>query len=76
MLFARRIDDIEPFRVVEILDKARALQAAGRDIVHLEVGEPDFQTLRPIIDAGRSALDRGLTQYSEALGIPPLRRAI
>ena len=76
MPFARRLDDIEPFRVVEILDRARALQAAGRDIVHLEVGEPDFATLRPIVEAGMAALDRGFTHYSEALGIPPLRRAI
>lgn len=74
--FADRINDIEPFRVVEILDRARELQAQGRDIIHLEVGEPDFATLRPIIEAGRQALDREQTYYSAALGLPALRQAI
>lgn len=74
--FARRLDDIEPFRVVEVLTRAKALAAAGRDIVHLAAGEPDFATAQPIIEAGREALARGATYYSEAAGIPALREAI
>lgn len=74
--FARRLADIEPFRVVEVLARARALEAAGRDIVHLEAGEPDFSTARPIIEAARDALDRGHTSYSAATGLPQLREAI
>ncbi len=75
-LFADRIKDIEPFRVVEILDRAKQLQAQGRDIIHLEVGEPDFETADPIIKAGLASLARGETHYSQAAGIPPLRQAI
>lgn len=74
--FARRLDDIEPFRVVEVLTRAKALAAAGRDIVHMAAGEPDFATAQPIIEAGRQALARGATHYSEAAGIPVLREAI
>ena len=73
---ARRLDDIEPFRVMEILARARELQAQGRDIIHLEVGEPDFSTPEPIIEAGIAALRAGLTHYTPALGLPELRRAI
>ena len=45
--FARRVDDIEPFRVVEVLARATELARAGRDIVHLAAGEPDFATAAP-----------------------------
>ncbi len=74
--FAERIKDIEPFRVVEVLDRAKQLQAEGRDIVHLEAGEPDFSTAEPIITAGQAALGRGETYYSQAAGIPELRQKI
>ena len=74
--YARRLDDIEPFHVVEVLTRARALAASGRDIVHLAAGEPDFATAGPIVEAGRQALARGATHYSEAAGIPALREAI
>lgn len=62
--------------MVEVLDRAKQLQAQGRDIVHLEAGEPDFATAGPIIQAGRAALAEGKTGYSQAAGIPELRRAI
>jgi len=75
-LFAKRLLDIEPFRVVEVLARATALAAQGRDIVHLEAGEPDFSTARPIIEAAKTALDRGQTFYTQATGIPELREAI
>ena len=74
--FARRVDEIEPFRVVEVLARATELSAAGRDIVHMAAGEPDFATAAPIIEAGRAALARGATYYSQAAGIPELREAL
>lgn len=73
---ARRGQDIEPFRVMAILAQARALEAQGRDIVHLEIGEPDFPTPAPIVEAGIAALRAGQTHYTPALGLPALRRAI
>ncbi len=75
-LYAKRLRDIEPFRVVEVLTRAKALAAQGRDIVHLEAGEPDFSTARPVVEAAKAALDRGLTAYTPATGIPELREAI
>lgn len=74
--YARRLLDIEPFRVVEVLTRAKALAAQGRDIVHLEAGEPDFSTAQPIVDAAKAALERGLTAYTPATGIPELREAV
>lgn len=76
MLPAVRADDIEPFRVMAILARARELEAAGRDIIHLEIGEPDFATPAPIIEAGITALRAGQTHYTPALGLPALRTAI
>lgn len=61
---------------MELLAQAKALQAEGRDIVHLEVGEPDFSTAAPILEAGRQALADHHTQYTQALGLPALREAI
>ncbi len=74
--FARRLQDIEPFRVVEVLQRATELEAAGRDIVYLVAGEPDFATAAPIVQAGRRALAQGHTYYSQAGGIPQLREAL
>jgi len=74
--FAKRLQDIEPFRVVEVLTRARELERTGRSIMHLEAGEPDFATADPIIRAGQAALARGATGYSQAAGIPELREAI
>lgn len=73
---AQRADDIEPFRVMAILARARELEAAGRDIIHLEIGEPDFATPTPVIEAGIAALRAGHTHYTPALGLPALRSAI
>lgn len=74
--FADRLKGIEPFRVVEVLEKANELDAEGRDIVHMEAGEPDFCTAQPIIDAAKQALDDGATYYTSALGLPELRQKI
>lgn len=73
---AQRMRDIAPFHVMEIQKRARALEDQGRDIVHLEIGEPDFPTPQPVIDAGKRALDAGRIAYTPALGIPELRQAI
>lgn len=73
---ARRAREIEPFRVMAILARAREMEAQGRDIVHLEIGEPDFPTPAPIVEAGMAALQAGYTHYTPALGLPALRQAI
>ncbi len=67
---------IEPFHVMAILARARELEAQGREVVHMEVGEPDFPTPEPIVEAGRRALEAGRTRYTPALGLPALREAI
>ncbi len=61
---------------MDILARARAMEAAGRSVIHLEVGEPDFATPEPIVAAGIAALRAGLTHYTPALGLPDLRAAI
>jgi aspartate/methionine/tyrosine aminotransferase len=60
----------------EVLARARALEAQGRDIVHLEIGEPDFDTPANIRDAAKRALDQGYTHYGPSAGLPELREAI
>jgi aspartate/methionine/tyrosine aminotransferase len=61
---------------MDILARARALEAEGRDIVHMEIGEPDFPTPAPVVAAGIAALEAGHTHYTPALGLPELRAAI
>ena len=73
---AARLADIEPFHVVELLTRARQLEAEGRDIIHMEVGEPDFPTPEPIANAAIAAIRSGKTLYTQALGLPELREAI
>jgi aspartate/methionine/tyrosine aminotransferase len=73
---ASRLADIEPFHVVELLTRARKLEAEGRDIIHMEVGEPDFPTPEPIAEAAIAAIRAGHTLYTPALGLPELRAAI
>lgn len=73
---AARMSGIAPFHVMDILARARAMEAEGRDIVHMEVGEPDFSTPAPIIEAGIRSLQMGKTHYTPALGLAELREAI
>lgn len=73
---ARRVAGIEPFRVVQILERARELERGGRHVVHFEVGEPDFPTAPTIVAAGVEAMSAGRTGYTQALGLPALRAAI
>ena len=75
-MITKRASDISPFYVMDILAQAKQLEAQGRDIIHMEVGEPDFDTPKPIIDAGIAALKAGKTHYTPALGLPELREAI
>lgn len=73
---AQRLASIQPFHVMDILARARALEAAGRSIIHMEIGEPDFPTADAIVAAGVAALQAGKTHYTPALGLPELRGAI
>ena len=73
---AQRMGEIEPFYVMELLGRARELEAEGRSIIHMEVGEPDFTTPQPILDAAQQALSEGKTHYTPALGLPELRQAV
>jgi aspartate/methionine/tyrosine aminotransferase len=73
---AARMAAIAPFEVMEIQTLARAQEALGRDVIHLEIGEPDFRTPAPIVEAARRALDTQPMNYTSALGMAPLREAI
>ncbi|MBG6286051.1 pyridoxal phosphate-dependent aminotransferase [Pseudomonas nitroreducens] len=74
--FSARSRAIEPFHVMALLARANELQAAGHDVIHLEIGEPDFTTAAPIVEAGQQALANGHTRYTAARGLPALREAI
>ena len=76
MSLATRMEGIAPFHVMELMAKAQTLEAAGRDIIHMEVGEPDFPTPQPILDAAQRFLAGGHVHYTSALGLPALREAI
>jgi len=71
-----RAAEVRPFYVMDLLARAQQLEAEGRSVLHLEVGEPDFPTPQPIIDAGISALRKLKTHYTPALGLPELRQLI
>lgn len=73
---ADRMAHIEPFHVMNLLAKAKQLEAQGRHIVHMEIGEPDFITPQPIIRAAEAALKEGKTHYTPAIGLMPLREKI
>jgi aspartate/methionine/tyrosine aminotransferase len=68
--------DIEPFHVVVLVTRAKELEAQGRSIVNMVIGEPDFATPQPIVDAGVEALRRNQIRYSPSLGTASLRRAL
>ena len=76
LAIADRMAEIQPFHVMELLTRARALEATGRSIVHMEIGEPDFPTPQPVIDAGIAAIQSGAVHYTPAAGLPQLRTAI
>ncbi|HDS1316781.1 TPA: pyridoxal phosphate-dependent aminotransferase, partial [Stenotrophomonas maltophilia] len=74
--YSRRSHEIAPFHVMSLLARAQALEQAGHDVIHLEIGEPDFTTAEPIVRAGQAALAAGHTRYTAARGLPALRQAI
>ncbi len=76
MKLAERMNRIGVETAFEVLVRARALEAQGRDIIHLEIGEPDFDTPRHIVEAGKQALDQGWTHYGPTQGLLELREAI
>jgi aspartate aminotransferase len=76
MKLAERMNRIGVETAFEVLVRARALEAQGRDIIHLEIGEPDFDTPRHIVEAAKQALDQGWTHYGPTQGLPELREAI
>jgi aspartate aminotransferase len=76
MKLAGRMSRIGTESAFEVLRRARALEAQGRSIIHLEIGEPDFPTPKHIIEAGKAALDQGFTHYGPTQGLPELRTAI
>jgi aspartate/methionine/tyrosine aminotransferase len=73
---ANRTSRITPFHVMALLSRAKQLEAAGRDVIHMEIGEPDFPTPQPIIDAGIKCLHTGNIKYTPAAGLPELREKI
>lgn len=73
---SKRAHNISPFHVMDILAQAKALAKQGKPVFHLEIGEPDFATAQPIVDAGITALKQLKTHYTPALGLPELRHAI
>ena len=70
------IENVSPFRVMTVMRRAAELEAEGHKVVHMEVGEPDFATALPIVEAAKRALEKGLTKYTSAPGIAELREAI
>jgi aspartate/methionine/tyrosine aminotransferase len=76
MHLAQRISRLGVESAFDVLVRARALEAKGRSVIHLEIGEPDFPTPAHIIDAAKQALDEGWTHYGPTQGLPELREAI
>ena len=75
-MISKRCTNLKPFYVMEILERAKELEKSGRKIIHLEIGEPDFDTPACVKQAACQAMDRGETHYTHSLGIPELRQAI
>ena len=73
---AERMSRLGTETAFEVLNKARALERQGKNIIHLEIGEPDFDTPKNVVDAGVKALQGGWTHYGPSAGLPELRQAI
>ena len=71
-----RMADLGTESAFEVLARARALEATGRSIVHLQIGEPDFETAPHIVEAGAKALRDGFTHYGPTAGLPILRESV
>lgn len=75
-MVTKRSEEIPPFIVMEVMEKAASMEREGEDIIHLEVGEPDFDTPECIKEAAIKAIRDGKTHYTHSLGLPELREAI
>ncbi len=73
---AERMSRLGTETAFEVLNRARALERQGKEIIHLEIGEPDFDTPKNVVDAGINALRKGWTHYGPSAGLPELREAI
>ena len=73
---ANRVEQISPFQVMAILGRAKEIQAQGVDVIHLEVGEPDFVASEAVKNAGVGVIEQGLTGYTSATGLPQLKQKI
>src|SRR5512147_940339 len=76
MKLAERMSRIGTEKAFEVLVRARRLEAQGRNVIHLEIGEPDFPTPRHIVEAAKTALDEGWTHYGPTQGYPELRESV
>ncbi len=76
MQLVKKMAQIGVESAFEVMVKARALEATGKSVIHLEIGEPDFPTPRNVIEAGKKALDEGWTKYGPTQGLPELRQSI
>src|SRR3954464_12676582 len=76
MKLAQKMSRIGTESAFEVLARARALEKQGKDIIHLEIGEPDFPTPKHVVEAGKRALDQGWTKYGPPRGFPELRETI
>ena len=75
MDFAERVRNLSPEGAYHMLARAQALEAAGKKIIHLEIGQPDFPTFENIVDAGIQSIKDGFTRYTPSAGMKPLREA-
>lgn len=73
---ARRMEEFSPFYVMELLQRAKQLEAQGKDIIHMEIGEPDYPTPISVINAGIKHIQTGQIKYTVAAGLPELRKKI
>ena len=76
MSFAKRTHHLQPEGAYEVLARANQLEAAGKEIIHLEIGQPDYATFENVSQAGIEAIRAGKTRYTPPAGIPSLREAI
>ena len=76
MQLAKKMATIGVETAFEVLVRARALEAQGKNIIHVEIGEPDFPTPRNIVEAGQKALGEGWTKYGPTQGLPELMNTI
>src|SRR5262249_43491563 len=76
MRAAKRAAEIQPFVVMDVLARAHALEAAGRRVIHMEIGEPDFTAPEPVVEAAMRALRDGRSAYTPTLGLGKLREEI